>query len=342
MSQMTADQMRMRNGLTAEQVQTKQQYSHAVKGLFFGVISGATWGLDGVILGIALAMAPFTDGASLYAGALAGACMHDGLAGFWLCLLNIFTGKWREYVRTIKTKPGLIVMLAALFGGPIAMSGYLVGINLAGATYSLSITAMYPAVGAILAVFILKEKITVRVWIGILTCIAGAVIVGWVPPDSTAYPHFYLGLALSLLATFGWGMEGVLSTFGMDMVDPDIAIGIREATSFFVYLVVILPIAAGLAIFWDAFSGNVLMYMAIAGLAGGISYLMWYRALNTTGVGRAMALNVTYALWAIVFGYFMTDLELTANLVVGALVITFGTILVVANPKELFNLRENN
>lgn len=327
--------------ITAEQIRTKQQYSHAVRGLFYGVVSGATWGLDGVILGMALAMAPFTDGASIYAGALAGACMHDGFAGFWLCILNLFTGKWKEYLRTLRTKPGLIVVLGALFGGPIAMSGYLVGINLAGATYSLAITAMYPAVGAILAVFILKEKITLRVWMGILTCIGGAIIVGWTPPDSSAYPHFYLGLALSLLATFGWGMEGVLGTFGMDMVDPDIAIGIREATSFFVYLAAILPVAAGLAMFWDAFSQNVIWYMAIAGLAGGVSYLMWYRALNTTGVGRAMALNVTYALWAIVFGYFLTDLEITMNLIVGACVITSGTILVVANPKELFNLRSN-
>jgi hypothetical protein len=77
--------------LTAAQLSTKQQYSHAVKGLFYGVVSGATWGLDGVVLGMALAMAPFTDNASIYAGALAGACMHDGFAGFWLLLYNLMT-----------------------------------------------------------------------------------------------------------------------------------------------------------------------------------------------------------------------------------------------------------
>ena len=325
----------------AQQVQTAQELSHAKKGLWFGVLSGASWGFDGVILGMALAMSPFTGGLGLYAAPLAGACLHDGFAGFWIFFYNLFTGRWKEYARTLRTRPGMIVILGALFGGPLAMTGYLLGINMAGASYSLAITAMYPAVGAILAVFILKEKITLRIWIGIITCISGAVIVGWVPPDSNAYPHFYLGLGLSLLATFGWAMEGVLSTYGMDMVDPDIAIGIREAVSFFVYLVAILPIAAGLTIFWQSFTHNVIWYMALAGLAGGFSYVMWYRALNTTGVGRAMALNVTYALWAIVFGYFLTDLEITMNLIAGALVITFGTILVVANPKELLNLRQN-
>lgn len=321
-----------------ETLKAKREISHAKTGLLWGVISGATWGLDGVILGMALAMAPFTGGTSLYAAPLAGAAMHDGFAGFWLFLYNLFTGRWREYGRTLATKPGMIVCLASLFGGPVAMSGYMVGINMAGASYALSITAMYPAVGAILAVFLLKEKITPRVWLGIILCILGAIIVGYTPPEGE-YPHFYLGLGLALLATFGWGMEGVLSTFGMDMVDPDIAIGIREATSFMVYLVGVLPVAAGLVIFWNGFKEQSMYYVALAGFLGGLSYLAWYRALNMTGVGRAMALNITYALWSVFFGWLLTDLELTKTLILGSVVITVGTLLVVANPKELIQLR---
>lgn len=324
--------------LSAKEMLMRKELSHAKKGLLWGVLSGMTWGLDGVILGIATAMAPFTGGASLYAGPLAGAALHDGFAGLWLFIYNLLTGKWKEYIRTLATKPGLMVCLAALFGGPIAMSGYLLGINMAGAAYCLAITALYPAVGAIMGVLILKERITARVWLGILLCIVGAIIVSYTPPEGN-YPNFYLGIALSLLATFGWGMEGVISTFGMDMVDPDIAIGIREATSFVVYLVAVLPLAAGLVIFGKAFASVAIWYLILAGFFGGLSYLAWYRALNMTGVGRAMALNITYALWAIFFGWLLTDLKVTPMLLGGALVITLGTILVVANPKELLNLR---
>lgn len=326
------------NSTDVQHVQMQRGLSHAKKGLLWGFISGATWGLDGVILGMAFALAPFTAGASLYAGPLAGAALHDGFAGFYLFFYNLFTGRWKEYVRTLATRPGKIVCLAALFGGPIAMSGYLVGINLAGASYALAITAMYPAVGAIMAVFILKEKIVPRVWAGIALCIAGAVIVGYVPPEGD-FPHFYLGLGLSLLATLGWGMEGVLSTYGMDMADPDIAIGIREGTSFVVYFVAVLPLIGGLTMFWDVFKEQAIWYIALAGFLGGLSYLAWYRALNMTGVGRAMAFNITYALWAVFFGWLLTDLEVTPTLLAGAAIITVGTILVVANPKELLKLR---
>jgi drug/metabolite transporter (DMT)-like permease len=264
-----------------QQIQMEREISFAKKGLIWGVISGATWGLDGVVLGMALAMIPFTGGISLYAGPLIGAAMHDGFAGLWLFFYNLITGRWREYMRTLATRPGKIICLAALFGGPIAMSGYLLGINMAGACYALAITAMYPAVGALLAVVILKEKITPRVWCGILTCILGAMIVGYTPPEGE-YPHFYLGLCLAFLATIGWGMEGVLSTYGMDMADPAIAIGIREATSFVVYLVGILPLAGALPLLWDVFKEQSVYYVLLAGVLGGVSYLCWYRKLRNT------------------------------------------------------------
>lgn len=331
--------MAVNNAVRAKQMLEARELSHAKRGIGWGILSGATWGLDGVILGIGTAMAPFTGGASLYAAPLAGAALHDGFAGFFLFFYNLFTGKWREYIRTLATKPGLIVCLAALFGGPIGMAGYVLGINMAGASYALPITAMYPAIGAIMAVFILKERISWRTWLGIVLCIAGAIIVGYAPPEGSS-PYFHLGIGLSLLACLGWGMEGVLSTYGMDMVDPDIAIGIREATSFVVYLVAILPLAAGLPIFFAAFGAKSLWIVALAGFFGGLSYLAWYRALNMTGVGRAMTFNISYALWGVFFGWLITKTPVTPALLGGAVLIFCGTVLATTNPRELLNLRK--
>lgn len=345
----------------AQQTLVAHQLSYAKKGIGWGIFSGATWGLQGTLLYyLALYMAPFwVEDYGLWLvilGSLVGACMHDGFAGVWLAIINIFSGRGKEYARTLKTKPGRIVCLGALFGGPIGMAGYLVGISLATPTYALAISATYPALGAILGVFILKEKITPRVWAGIIGCTVGAFIVGYVPPAGgiEQYPHFYLGIALSFLPAIGWALEGVINTYGMDMVDPDIAIGIRELTSFVVMFVVLLPIialtggesiTAGWQIFVGAFAAvTPAMWVAIAALSGGLSYLAWYRALNMTGVGRAMAFNVTYALWSIPFGFLLavaqgSEFSVTPTAIAGALIITIGTILVVANPKELLKLR---
>jgi len=345
----------------AQKALEAHQLRYAKKGLGWGIFSGATWGLQGTVLYyLALVLAPFwMEDYGLWLvvlGSLAGACMHDGFCGLWLAIFNAFTGRWKEYVRTLRTRPGKLVCLATLCGGPVGMAGYLVGISLATPTYALAICATYPALGAILGVFILKERIVPRVWVGIIACTIGAFIVGYMPPEGgiEQYPYFYLGIALCLVPVVGWALEGVIGTFGMDMVDPDIVVGIRGTFSFLVMLIIVLPVISmiggeGLAAGWKIFGGALAagtpaMWVAVASLSGGVSYLAWYRALNMTGVGRAMAFNVTHALWSIPFGWLLamaqgTEFTVTTTAIIGAVIITTGTILVVANPKELLKLR---
>ena len=325
--------------VSAQAARSNLELRYAKKGLMWALISGMGWGLGGVLIGMALGMAPFTTGATIYTGALVAGAMNDGLGGIYLFGYNVYTGRWREIFRTLKTWPGALVCIAAVFGGPIAMGGYLMGIELAGPAYAMGISALYPVVGALLAMIVLKEKISRRVWIGIACSVAGAIIMSYTPPSGD-HPHFYLGLGLALLAALGWGVEGVLSTYGMEMVDPSVAINLRQATSSVVSMVAVLPLVGGFVMFGKALQTfSSLWILAAAALVGAISYWSWYRAFSMCGVARTMALNITYSIWGIVFTYFFTTTEITASLVVGAVIITLGSILVVSNPSEIIKLR---
>ena len=319
----------------------EKDLTFAKKGIGRGLFNGAAWGLDGVLMGMVLGLAPFSNNMSIFAAPLVGACLHDGFAALWLFIHNILNGKWRDYRRTLKTLPAKIIILAAILGGPIGMSGYLLGIYFAGASYTSAITAAYPAIGAILGAIFLKEKISLRVWAGITLAITGSFIVGLVPPEGSDFPHFYLGIGLAAVAAIGWALEGVMSTYGMDVVDSDIAIGIKQATSFFVYIFAILPLIGGVTfqILSDSFTTPSGWYFAVIGLVGATSSLSWYRAMNMTGVGRAMGLNVTFALWSVFFGWLLNNLQITPNLIIGVVIISMGTILTIGNPKDLVNLR---
>lgn len=327
--------------LKAQTMIQQKEVSFAKKGIGWGLLAGACWGLDGVLIGMVLALAPFTNGLSIFAAPLVAACLHDGFAALWLFFENVLSGKWRDYARTLKSRPAKMVIAAAILGGPIGMSGNLLGIYFAGASYTAAITAAYPAMGAILGAIFLKEKITPRVWVGILLAIAGSFVVGYVPPRGSSYPHFYLGLGLAVMAAFGWALEGVMSTYGMDLVDSDIAIGLREVTSFFVYLFAVLPFAGGVTyqLLFGSFKTGAALYVAVIGLLGGTSYMCWYRAMNMTGVARAMGVNVTFALWSVFFGWLLNGLQITPNLIMGVVIIFAGTIFTIGNPKELTNLR---
>ena len=347
---------------SVESVLEAKQLKHAKKGIFAGLMSGLTWGASGTVIGLAQGFAPFStieqpEDTKLLVGvlvatAIAGAFLHDFFAALWVGVFNIKNGKFKEYGRALRTKPGRMVCLGAILGGPIGMSGYLLGITFVNAAYALPITAAYPAVAAVLATIIFREKNPARVWIGVVLCILGSFLVYYAPAGDDPGLIFTAGMLLSTLACVGWATEGLLATYGMDMLDPDISLGIREAVSALAYFIFVIPVVTwyignhfGPTPTWDlvaqSLSSSSFVLYALAGFFGGFSYVYWYRALNMTGVARAMALNVTYALWGVIFGGLLTELEVTTFLVLGAGSIAAGAILVSANPRELFNLRSN-
>lgn len=338
----------------AELVRDEVDLGHAKRGLGTGAIAGASYGLVGVVGGIALAMTPLADAKGIVTAALVLATLQMGLGGVWVTLWNAVTGRNRELIRTLKTKPGIVVMIGSLFGGVLAMVGFWVGLSMTTPAYALAISAMFPIVGAIFAAIFLKEKIVRRVWLGVVLAVAGAIVVGWTPPEGD-YPYFYLGLVLCGFATLGWGVEGVIATFGMDMVDPAVAVNIRELTAGIVFLLFVLPfvvltggnpysVIGSLFSNWAAIGCLVLVVICAALQA--TTDLTWYRAMNTTGVARAMALNITYAFWGILFGFLLSlvtdkvDFQFNAFLVGGAFLIVLGVIFVIGNPRELVNLRK--
>ena len=326
--------------MNARALKEKRELSFAQKGLFVGAQSGFLWGLAGVLMGVALGKGPMTLGKTIFTAPLVGVVLHDFFASIGVFVYNWKTGRSKEIFRSLRTRPGWIVCLAAIFGGPVAMSGYLLGIDMAGPAYAMGISALFPVFGAVMAQLFLKEKISRQAWIGIMLCVVGSIVLGYTPPESGANPHFYLGIGLALVAALGWGIEGVIATFGMDMVDSTVAINLRETTSWVTTLVLVLPFVSGLPLLGQAIrSPSVLGIIALAGLVGGFSYLFYYKSFNMCGVGRSMALNMTYVIWGVILSFFFTDTAITTTLVTGSVLITLGGILVVANPKELLNLR---
>lgn len=324
---------------TAIAMKKKMDSNFDRKGVLIGLFSGGTWGLNNVVLGLALTLVPaLGDNAALYALPLAAACMNDTLAGLWLLMYNGWAGRLQEIVRSLKTVPGLMVCVAALLGGPVANCGYLLGISMAGPAYALTITALYPVVGSILSRIFLKQHILPRVWVGMLLSVVGALVISYVPPEGGNSENFYLGLMFASVAALGWGAEAVLAVFGMSMIDPKIAINIRELTSGLCIAIFILPFVGG----WSVISQVVVLpgtigAFAMAGLAAGVSYLAWYTANSKCGVAKGMALNGTYVMWGVVLSVVFLSQELTQNLAMGSILVLIGATLVAINPKEFFS-----
>ena len=294
----------------------------------YGFFSGALWGLDTVVLAIALAMTPFLDFGQ---SALAGAVLHDVACALILLVYMGVRGRLTDTVKALRTRPGKSVIVAALLGGPIGMSGYLIAIDNIGPGLTAIISTFYPALGTLLAFILLKERMAPRQIVALLVALGAIVATGW---SATSEPieggNAILGVIGALACVIGWGSEAVILTWGMrdEAVDNEVALQIRETTSAAVYLFVVAPIAGVFGFTLHSLAHLSAGVVALAGLAGTASYLFYYKALSAIGASRGMALNISYSAWAIIFALaFPPHTIPTLTQVICCIVILVGTVL---------------
>ena len=309
----------------------------------YGLFSGCLWGLDTVILGIALTMVPFIGTAEALAlGAIVSSALHDVCCALWLLLYMGVRGRLKDTLAALKTRSGKVVILGALLGGPIGMTGYVIAINNIGAGYTAIISSFYPAFGTLMAVLLLKEKITPGRVVALIVALAGISAMGYLSADTTVTGDPIIGLLGALAAVFGWGSEAVLCAWGMrdDAVDNETALQIRETTSALVYLIVVLPIFGAWAFTWNAIPNPGTAVVALAALAGTCSYLFYYKGISVIGAARGMALNISYSAWAVLFGLILLGTVPGPVEIVCCIAILCGTILAACDWGELFGTKK--
>ena len=174
----------------------------------FGLTSGLLWGLDTVVLGIGLSMSPFIGTAEAIAfAAIASAALHDIFCAIWLLIYMGVRGRLGDTLAALKTRSGKAVILGALLGGPIGMTGYVIAINNIGAGYTAIISSFYPAVGAFLAFVFLKERMAPKQFVALLAALAGIIVMGYVSSGESELGNPILGLFGALLCGFGMGVR---------------------------------------------------------------------------------------------------------------------------------------
>ena len=239
-------------------------------------------------------------------------------------------GRLKDTWKGLRTRPGISVVVAALLGGPIGMSGYLIAIDNIGPGLTAIISTFYPALGTLLAFVLLKERMAPRQIAALLVALAAIVATGW---SATSEPieggNAVLGVVGALACVIGWGSEAVILTWGMrdEAVDNEVALQIRETTSALVYLFIVAPIAGVFGFTLHSLAHLSAGVVALAALAGTASYLFYYKALSAIGASRGMALNISYSAWAIIFALVLQGTVPTATQVACCVVILVGTVL---------------
>lgn len=353
----------MKNDLNAQNELMSRRMKYAKTGMLIALLSGVGQGFNASMTGVASGLWPFSDPA--YTVIMLVICsficsgLHDFFSGVWILIWNKASRRSiTEYARLLKTKLGWLLLIGGMLGGPIATGGSMAATYLCGPTYSLAISSIYPLFGVVAGAIFLKEKISLRTWIGLIIAVGGVFIMSWAPPSGESYPFFAIGLFFAFLCAFGWGVEGTFVAYANDMLDPNIAVGtFRSFGSAIVLFLLIIPLTglfggvgagAGFEILGDAIgAGTPVLVMALAALGGGSSMYFFYQALNSCGISRTMCINITSGIWSIPICLILEAIgvmnyEITGQAVIGAFVIVAGNLIALSktDQNDLVNLRK--
>lgn len=338
------------------------------KGIMIGLLSGVTYGLYSAFLTFGMTKGvwsdwygPNTAGLSTFAiayllGALGGA-VNDICSAIWAMINAAIKGKFGDFIRCLNTAPGRMMILAALAGGPVASTAYVVGLQMAGSIVT-PITALCPAIGAILGRILFKQKISKRVTIGIIICVIASFLIGSTSIGNDAPDGMFLGLCIAFFAALGWGFEGCIAGYGTSMIDSEIGITIRQATSGLANLFILVPIFGKMsgsvklsfALAGQAFtSGPAMIWFALSGLCAFVSFMTWYKGNSMCGATLGMACNATYSFWGpffcwIILGIFggIDGWSLPPIAWISAILMMLGILVIAMNPMDLFRKKEVN
>lgn len=358
----------MTNSMTATQdrslaIEKKKHLEQGFfkKGIAIALFSGIAYGLYSAFVVAAQTQGIWVDwSTALPAGGFMlvfilptlASAINDSCSALWALAATIKQGKLPDFIATLGTKPGLIMVAAAMVGGPIGSAAYIIALSMAG-TIVTPVAALCPAIGSIISRVLYKQKLGARGVTGILICMLGSGLIGVSSLTGDLGANAVPGICLALVCALAWGIEGCVAGYGTSMIDSQVGITIRQCTSGLGNLLIILPlltVASGnsLAETYSYVAGAFtnlpsLVFFIVSGMFAYLSYMNWYRGNSMCGTALGMACNGTYAFFVplctwIIVGLFMgfDGYALPAIAWIAAVVMVVGVTVIAVNPLDFF------
>ena len=308
-------------------------------GVIAGIFSGITWALYTIINNLITKNTIFNSYIEkMFIPVLVIVFLHDFFSSIWLFFYLWRKKKIFELKKTIKSKNIFLIFLGALFGGPIGMSGYLLGIKYMGASYTASFSCTYLILGTILSVVFLKEKINLKMIIAVLINMAGIFILNFQINEMDSNKISILGIFSLMLCIFGWALEGLIASYILKYknadTEPSIAIFIRQLTSTVFYSFLIIPYIRAYNLVFIVLKSNIALYIALISVIGSLSFFLWYYSMSIVGVARGISLNISYIIWTIIFEIIVFNVKFQLNFIVASILLIVSVILIAISPEE--------
>lgn len=258
-------------------------------------------------------------------GASGTACLRLLIAAMFLLIYFAITGYKINWKRDWK-----FLLVIGVINSSIPFFSYAYAALYIPAGLSVIVNTMSPMFGALFAAIILKERLTLEKAIGLAL---GAFGVFLVTGSKAVSPNLqsYLAIGACLLATFCYGLSGVLiKKYGQKIESKAMAGGSQLFAG-----LALLPflISTGTS---QPVNVSITIILIIFGvLCSAIAYLIYYYLMKEMGPTKALTVTFLMPLFGIFWGWLILKEPLYPSMLLGAVVILCGTYLVVRPQKNV-------
>ncbi len=296
-------------------------------GYFCGLLSGLFWAISGIYYEKLYIDFPMLNAFALNIIIL---CIAE------IALLLITYGYLiKRKLLPHFNKVSLLAILGGFLGGPTGMFFYLQSLQYVGVSYAATISICYPIIASILSIKFLAVKASKRTILSFILIILLLIPVMYQGEESEIR---MLGIIFAFSCALCWAMEIVISSYVMQHYPSDQVYLFRQiGSSLGYFLIILFQIIYGAYLVPIDFSFikdiNLWKLEWIVIISSGFSYFLYYKSIEILNPIRAMALNITYSLWAIVLSAVLLSKEISFFLMMIGLIVLMN-IFIVAKGEE--------
>lgn len=259
-------------------------------GYLIGALSGLLWGVVSILYG-------FIDTTHKVFNILLPFTID--LLGLLVCGGYILF----RYKSEIKLHKSMFIgLLSGMIGGPIGMLCYIYAIQNIGAEYSASISSTYPILCTLFFLLTKKESANSLKIIGILMATICSVLLGIGSGGSINYNN---GIWFAVITALCWSTEIILSSNAMTHYNATFIYFFRQMGSVLGYGMVLMYLFYSQGVSLPTFDYNPWVMLGII-VFSILSYYLYYQAIYLIPPISALALNITYNIWTIIFSIILS------------------------------------
>ena len=123
------------------------------------------------------------------------------------------------------------------------------------------------------------------------------------------------------------GLTSVLAKYGLKNIHPDLGLGIRTATTFF--------LITTFNLFTDKYNGfslvtkNQFLFLILSGITTTLSWLFYYRAMKDGPISYVASIDKASILITLVLSFLLLKEPINAKIIIGASLIFAGLLVLV-------------